>query len=178
MIDNDVQAFLEHHGIMGMHWGIRNDKNTPYQQTKSDIHRIKLATTRTNRINSYASKYPTPQNIHNAKRAQSRLDRITRKYTGQPRSTSDKFHFAAQVAIGVAIVAILLQPTGFTKVKNLHVSNKSSVEQVIREAQKKQFYSLQRMHKEGKMTSEQFKNFTKTLNARYDRKVMDALRGG
>lgn len=27
MIDDEVEAFLEHHGIKGMHWGIRNDRN-------------------------------------------------------------------------------------------------------------------------------------------------------
>lgn len=33
MIDNDLDAFLEHHGIKGQRWGIRNDKNSTPRKT-------------------------------------------------------------------------------------------------------------------------------------------------
>ncbi len=53
-------------------------------------------------------------------------------------------------------------------------SKKKSAADFVNERRDTEMYSLRRMHKEGKMDKDQFDNFSKILNDRYDRKVADA----
>ncbi len=51
-----------------------------------------------------------------------------------------------------------------------------SVADLINERRDVEVSALNRMHREGKMDSDQLRNFSSILNARYDRRVADALR--
>lgn len=88
----------------------------------------------------------------------------------------------SRALIGIKLVAgaMFLAAALSDKRANTIPKNRSykspSVEQVIRNTQKTQVSSLTRMHKEGKMDAEQYKNFKKILDARFDRKVADALK--
>ncbi len=86
------------------------------------------------------------------------------------------------VATGLVVaawVASLFISEAKLKTKNIRPPSSSkakSVADLINDRRNVEVSSLTRMHKEGKMDADQFKNFSTILNARYDRKVAEALK--
>lgn len=38
MVTNDVNSFIEHYGVMGMHWGVRNDEVNKSKKSKLTVN--------------------------------------------------------------------------------------------------------------------------------------------
>ena len=132
MYDQDVEEFLEHFGVKGMRWGIRNESKKVVLSPKD--------------------------------RAKKRDRNIKRVHK-----------VATTVAAGLYIAA-LLSSSGNQKASTIKPPRSKSVSDLINARRNVEISSLTRMHKEGKMDADQFKNFSTILNARYDRKVAEALK--
>lgn len=96
------------------------------------------------------------------------------------KETVNKVASGVITAVMVAgYVSSILAATGGTKTSNIRPpkpARAKSVTDLINDRRKTEVSSLLRMHREGKMDSEQLSNFSRILNARYDRKVADAIK--
>ncbi len=86
---------------------------------------------------------------------------------------------ALYAAVVLSYVSHILNISGGTRTSNIRPpkpERAKSVTDLINDRRSTEVSSLLRMHREGKMDSEQYSNFSRILNARYDRKVADAIR--
>ncbi len=142
IIDEDI--YLEHWGVKGMKWGIRNNQSSNKKVSKTGSKSKKL----------------TPMQI--------REKRI---------KTLNKVVFGITATLYVASILSSLGNHKTSTIKPPKAPKAKSVADFINDRRNVEVSSLKRMHAEGKMDADQFKNFSTILNARYDRKVADALKG-
>jgi len=167
----DESTYLEHYGQKGMKWGVRKQKHL--------VNRAKRAQKAANFNKRMAKVNPNAINDQAAKRSQVKADRFKRRAQGKE-TGADKairaVHGAVYVSAGALVVASIMSSHGKTPVNRIPKKPVSGVEATIRQAHAVKLSSLTRMHAEGKMDAAQFKNFSEALAARYDRKVVDALK--
>lgn len=188
MIDEDVEDFLAHYGIKGMHWGIRNSRPTSvsaetiakrekkaknFDKRAARAQRsLDILDTKTPRSPLHAQQMAdTRQTLLNRK-ARAEKD-AARKRAGKLTSTQRKDLAIGGAVLGLFVAAMIADNK---PMRDIPKKRSGSVEDLIRQTQDEQMYSLRRMHQEGKMDKAQFEAFSKKLNERYDRKVADALR--
>ncbi len=80
------------------------------------------------------------------------------------------------VGAAMFVASILSSSEGQQRASTVKPSRAKSVTDIINDRRNVEVSSLTRMHKEGKMDADQFKNFSTILNARYDRKIAEAIR--
>jgi hypothetical protein len=144
---------LEHFGTKGMKWGVRNNR------TSGGKSKPKLT----------------------AQQRQARSER--------------RMRIASNVVLGIAVAGTILNAVGSTMVGDVPPRSSSSGSyqrssgstgsgssrsrpkspvDLINQERDTQMASMTRMHAEGRMDDAQFQNFSRTLNARYDRRVREA----
>jgi hypothetical protein len=150
----DVDAFLEHHGVKGMKWGVRRSINIQRQR----------------RAKKYGDKSKKPLTLAQ-KRARHERN-IGRASVG------------LRIAAGTLVAATLLArakagpniPNDFRLGGDggkTFAKGAKTAKDIINAERDSQLSSLIRTHKEGHIDKDQLTNFMKILNARYDRKLAD-----
>lgn len=180
-----VDEFLEHHGIKGMHWGVR---------------RAERARANSDRMQEIARQRPVPVNIVAARRIKKKADRLEihqrrkmNKYGDKTagRLTAAQRHARQErnirrVRVGAVVATTVLYALA------QHAANKQAVfvrdwqqqahapkvvktvADIINQERDTQMSSLIRTHKEGQIDKKQLDNFMKILNKRYDRKIFES----
>jgi hypothetical protein len=144
LIEED--RYLEHYGVMGMKWGIRNDQ-------------------RSQGSNKVASK--------STSKSKPKKRKLTSK---QKAARNIKITNAAIYGIGAAMMvgAILTSSAGQQRASTVRPPRAKSAVDLINARRNTEVSSLIRMRREGHMDDDQLKNFKSILNARYDRRVMES----
>lgn len=158
-----VEDFLVHHGVKGQRWGVRHPES--FDRT----HRV-AAGTETRKLLLNRAKSLDGGNNQN-KIALTKQERIVRN---RRRVAITKF--SVRVIATSLFVAAILASSHSTPVNHIKINKPQSVKDIINAERNVKVSSLKRMHKEGKMDSDQAKNFLKILNDRYDRKLVDAMK--
>lgn len=145
--DQDVVAFLEHHGIKGMHWGIRNKRKQQLKLKKYGDEKVRPLT-KSQRMN---------RRVRTAKRVELGVQ-------------------VAGAAVFVAAMLKMHgdERASSWKAKASAPKAKQTVEDIINSERAHQVSSLIRTHKEGHIDKDQLDNFLNILNKRYDRKIFEA----
>lgn len=183
MNDEELDAFLEHHGVKGMHWGIRNEKDKQlHREKKAKIFEAK-AEKHQRSIDALKKAKPNPFHTQESIDAQiAAFSELKQRQLKSAKATRQgKFRFTdtqkqvISVGIGTAFIAAYLASAarGGQSARNIGSNTKTprSAKDFINQERATQMYSLNRMHQEGKMDAEQFAKFSKILNDRFDRKV-------
>lgn len=145
----DEEVYLEHFGVKGMKWGVRNFRNTQKKR----------------KLNKYGDKKAKPLT---KSQKESRKDRtITRAIIG------------TRMAVGAAFVAAMYAsrdkgklPPGF-RLRDDGPGARTAT-QIINAERNTQISSLKRTFREGHIDKTQLQNFKEVLNKRYDRRIREA----
>lgn len=172
-VNTEVEDFLTHHGVKGQRWGVR------HPESFNRVHRVSAGTeTRKLNINRAKSfgggnKDAIGKEIRN-KQNKIPLTKQERIQRNNRRVAIAKF--SVRVVATSLFVAAILASNHSTPVNHIKVNKPQSVADIINAERNVKVSSLKRMHKEGKMDSDQAKNFLKILNDRYDKKIVDAMK--
>ncbi len=151
IIDEDI--YLEHFGVKGMRWGVSNERST-----------------------DNSDKPP----LTAKEKAKEKKERSEKR-----KKTVGKVAYGVFVAV---YLASFLSEFGDTRTSTIPPRGSSrpprppraprakSVSDIINARRDTEVSSLRRMHREGHMDDDQLVNFKRILNARYDRRIADALR--
>ncbi|MBA2727659.1 MAG: hypothetical protein H0U49_05750 [Parachlamydiaceae bacterium] len=139
IIEEDI--YLEHFGVKGMQWGVRNTSGSK-SKSKPKLTAAELRA-RKKRINSNVNK-------------------------------------ALAVVVVASYASTILNAYGSTRTSAPFPGDSprrtKSAKDLINARRNVEVSSLNRMHREGHMDASQLKNFSAILNARYDRRIAEALR--
>lgn len=148
--------FLEHHGVKGQKWGIRN---------------------RLRKTFGFPVRSSQPHGSHDpSNKGSSTFVKNVKKFGKEHR---EGIILGTKIALTAAFVAASLKADGTRRVKDVpnygsYTKHAGTVKDVIHAEHAKQASSLLRMHQEGKMDKAQYAHFKKILDARYAKKIMDA----
>lgn len=186
-LDVEVDAFLEHFGVKGMHWGVRNKsfvsvqkqrRLNKYGDKKSGKPLTKAQkTARRERIGERAKLISMTALIGGyialnilAARGQTKVSDTRFKSAFDEETFRDSARNAWRARGGFDGGT---GSTGRARAAASAARGERAVRDIINSERANQSASLLRMHQEGKMDAQQYKNFLKKLNIRYDRKLAD-----
>ena len=175
----DEEVYLGHHGVKGMHWGVRNFINTQkkrrlnkygdksvkpltkaQKQARSDrrIQRARIAG-----VSVLLGTYVTLNIL--AANANRKASETRFKDAFDEERFKDAFRNARRGGFGGG------GSTGRARAAASAARGERAVKDIINSERASQAASLLRMHQEGKMDAQQHAAFLKKLNLRYDRKI-------
>ncbi len=178
MSDQEVEEFLEHFGVKGMRWGVQNRSLRKEAGRQEHINRLKKISDGTaTREERAAVRKKTGTTTKPRANRELQNPKETKMLINNKRN--QKVRDVATGLVVAAWVASLFISNAKLKTSNIRPPSSTkakSVANLINDRRNVEVSSLTRMHKEGKMDDDQLKNFSKILNARYDRKIAEALK--
>lgn len=164
IIDEDI--YIEHFGVKGMRWGVRNERSTARQRYKQRNRERR----ETHKLNKYGDdRFPLT-----AKQRRARQERTVKRVRNGALLAFAAIQVAGAVSVGREFSRQRASSRSSGSRASTAAKGAKSVADIINAERDHQISSLRRTHTEGHIDSEQLENFLKILNKRYDRKLFEA----